>query len=315
MPPKLPRSFDTPLAPFTGVISTDLASEFPAAKGRYALYIHLGCPWAHRTHIVYRLKQLESIIALSVVSIHRNGENGWKYDGTGGSDETDPVEGFRNFRELYEKADPGFAGSSSVPLIWDREKKTIVSNDSVGIIRMLFDAFDAFLPEEIREVNKPGGGLRPESLKEEIDELSNSIEMSYNWGTYKIGMVASQKDYDGCMKALFGLLGELDERLAKSKFLHGDHITETDIRFFPTTVRFDIAYYTIFRCNWKQIRYDYPNIHRWLRKLYYEVDEEFKGAFKSTTHFDIFMEGYALSAMGMDLVPWGPAVPIMTLDA
>jgi putative glutathione S-transferase len=195
-----------------------------------ALYIHLGCPWAHRTLITYKLKKLEPLVALSIVSIHRDGTNGWSYDGTSGSDATDPVEGFKNFKEIYLKADPDYKGSYSVPLLWDTKKKTIVSNDSVGIIRMLFSVFDAFLVPELREVNKPGGGLYPDNLKKEIEELGNEVESNYNWGTYKCGMAQSQEDYDQAMKLLFGTLDNLEDRLGKTKYLLGDHITETDIR-------------------------------------------------------------------------------------
>lgn len=169
-------------------------------------------------------------MALSIVSIHRDGSNGWSYDGTSGSDTVDPIEGVKNFKELYEKADPDYKGGYSVPLLWDRKKKTIVNNDSVGIIRLLFTAFDAFLAPELREVNKPGGGLLPENLRKEIDELGNAIEIDLNWGTYKCGMAQSQTDYDEAMKRLFGLLGELEVRLGGSKYLLGDHITEPDIR-------------------------------------------------------------------------------------
>ncbi|TVY33326.1 Glutathione S-transferase omega-like [Lachnellula occidentalis] len=312
--PQLTSSFTPPPSKFQGVISPDPTSEFPAEKDRYALYLHLGCPWAHRTNIVYQLKRLQPIVALSVVSIHRDGDNGWNYDGTSKSDPVDPVEGFKNFKEMYKKADSEYQSGYTVPLIWDRKKKTIVNNDSVGIMRILATAFDAFLAPELREDNKPGGGLRPDSLAKEIDELGNRIELRYNWGTYLCGMAKSQADYDASMSRLFGLLDELEKRLSGRKYLLGDHLTETDIRAFTTSVRFDMAYYTIFMCNYKMIRYDYPNLHRWLRQIYYEVDEETKGAFRSTTHFEIFMEGYAISAKRMALIPWGPAVPIMPLD-
>lgn len=191
--------------------------------------MNLGCPFAHRANIVYHLKHLQPLMELSVVSIHRDGD-GWEYDGTSGSNTNDPIEGFKNFRELYEKSDPGYKGRYTVPLLWDRKKKSIVNNSSVNIIRMMFTAFDAFLAPELREVNKPGGGLRPESLVKDIDELGDAIERDYNWGTYKCGMAQSQEDYDSAMKNLFGLLAEMDGRLGKTKYLHGDHITETDIR-------------------------------------------------------------------------------------
>ncbi|KAH6663537.1 hypothetical protein B0J14DRAFT_621568 [Halenospora varia] len=283
--PKLTSSFTPPPSKFRSLISPDPASEFPSEIGRYALYLHLGCPWAHRTNIVYHLKHLQPIVALSVVSIHRDGTNGWSYDGTSGSDTTDLVEGFKNFKELYEKADPEYKGGYSVQVLWDQKKKTIVNNDS-------------FLTPKLREVNKPGGGLRPEGLKSEIDELGGTIEADFNWGTYKCGIAQSQADYDEAMKRLFGRLDELEKRLGDSKYLLGDHITEPDIRLFTTA---------------KQIRFDYPNLHRWLRQLYYEVEEEARGAFKSTTRFEIVR--YAISAMRMKLVPWGPAVAIMPLEA
>ncbi|EPE31180.1 Glutathione S-transferase (GST), C-terminal [Glarea lozoyensis ATCC 20868] len=315
IPPKLTSSFTPPVSRFQSQISPDPSAEFCSEIGRYALYIHLGCPWAHRTNIVYRLKQLQEIVDLSVVSIHRGGTNGWTYDSTGGSETIDHVEGFHNFREMYEKADPEYEGSYSVPVLWDRKSKTIVNNDSVQIMRILSYSFDEFLAPEMREINKPAGGLRPVSLAGEIDHLGDSIESDVNWGTYKCGMAQTQEDYDLAMELLFVKFEELEGRLEDRKYLFGDHITETDIRLFPTVIRFDMAYYTIFNCNWKQIRHDYPNLHRWLRHIYYEVDCETKDAFRSTTHFEIFMEGYALSAMRMKLVPWGPAVPIMPLDA
>jgi len=218
-------------------------------------------------------------------------------------------------KELYLKADPETKEYPSIPLIWDRKKKTIVNNDSEQIVKILSSAFDAFLSPELREINKPGGGLRPENLTKQIDKLNAEIDLEISWGTYKCGFAATQADYNESMKRLFGKLDEMDERLGHCKYLHGNHITESDILLFTTCVRFDMAYYTILNCDLKQIRYDYPNIHRWLRELYYEVDEEAKGAFKSTTHFEIFMEGYALSAMRLKIVPWGPAIPIMPLDA
>lgn len=128
------------------------------------------------------------------------------------------------------KADPKFEGDYNAPLIWDRKTKKIVNNDSADIIRMFFTAFDAFLAPELREVNKPGGGLCPEHLKSEIEELNHEIEMDYCWGTYKCGMAQSQKDYNQSMKTLFQRLDVLEERLGRSKYLLGDHITEPDIR-------------------------------------------------------------------------------------
>jgi putative glutathione S-transferase len=169
-------------------------------------------------------------VAVSVVSIHRDRTSGWIFDGTSGSDPVDSIEGFKNFKEIYEKSDENYTGGYSVPVLWDTKKKTVVNNDSVGIIRILSTAFDQFLTPNLREANKSGGGLRPEALKEEIDTLGDDIESDINWGTYKCGMAQSQADYDESMKHLFGRFDKLEEKLAVNKYLLGDNITEPDIR-------------------------------------------------------------------------------------
>ncbi|TVY80398.1 Glutathionyl-hydroquinone reductase [Lachnellula suecica] len=227
--PQLPTSFAPPTPRFSSAISPDPGSEFLAEPDRYALYIHLGCPWAHRANIVYNLKRLQPLLALSVVSIHRDQSKSWTYDGSSGSDATDQVEGVKNMKELYQKADPAYTGYFSIPLIWDRKKKTIVNSDSGEIIEMLYSSFDAFLSPELREVNKPGGGLYPEVLRSQIDILSNEIHLDFNWGTYKCGFAPSPADYDASMKRLFGRLDEIEKLLGHSKFLLGNHITQPDI--------------------------------------------------------------------------------------
>jgi glutathionyl-hydroquinone reductase len=194
------------------------------------LYIHLGCPWAHRTNIVYHLKRLQPLIAFSAVSIHRDGENGLGYDGTNGSDPKDPIYGFSNLRQLCERADSNYQGGYSVPFLWDRKKETFVNNDSSEIIRMFISSFDSYLDPELREVNKLGGGLLPESLRGEIDELNSWVQDDVNWGVYKCGFAQMQEHYDDAMKHLFEKLDTLEERLGRSKYLFGNHVTEADIR-------------------------------------------------------------------------------------
>ena len=141
-----------------------------------------------------------------------------------------PCPASRTSKRCKTPANVGYSGSYSVPALWERKKKTIVSNDSVGIMRSLSTSFDEFLEPRLRVVNKPVSGLRPQGLAGEIDQLGARIEGYINWGTYKCGMAASQADYDECMKRLFGIMGEPEERLGGSKSLFGDHITETDIR-------------------------------------------------------------------------------------
>ena len=173
---------------------------------------------------------MQPIVQLIIVSIHRDGDSGWGFDGTSGSDPIDPLYGFKNFLQLYEKAKPDYKGRYSVPVLWDKKKETIVNNNSGDIARMLSSAFDAFLPEQLRDVNKPGGGLLPEDLKEHIDELNDRINDEINWGTYKCGLIAqTQEDYDAAMKSLFGRFDAFEEALGKYRYLLGDHITEPDI--------------------------------------------------------------------------------------
>ena len=179
---------------------------------------------------MYRLKRLPAVITLSAVSIHRDEESGsWCYDGSDGSDEIDPLYGFNNLLQLYEKADPSYKGSCSVPLLWDRKMETIVSNDSSDITRMLRSVFDVYLAPEFREVNKPGGGFLPGMLKMEIEELKSLIQDDVVWGTYKCGFAQTQQHYDDSMASLFERLDQLEERLSSRKYLLGDHITEADI--------------------------------------------------------------------------------------
>jgi putative glutathione S-transferase len=180
--------------------------------------LHLGCPFAHRTNIIYQLKRLESLISLSILSIHKDESGSWTFDGTGGSHAVDSVEGFKNLKELYGKASPGYTGRYASPLIWDRKKKQIVNNESADIIRIFSTAFDLLLPLEIREINRPNGGLRPNdpNLRREVDQTSRNIDDDINWGTYKCGMAGSQLDYDKAIKLLFDRLDEMEEKLSHS---------------------------------------------------------------------------------------------------
>lgn len=200
--------------------------------------------------------------------------------------------GFKLHRELYLKADPNYTQRYTVPVLWDKKKETIVSNESSEIIRMLYSAFDAFLPPNLREASKPNGGLYPEHLRKEIDEMNEWVYNTVNNGVYKVGFASTQEAYEEALYPLFASLDRLEEILAsnaregKGPYLFGQHITEADIRLYPTIVRFDAAYFTLFKCNLRMIRYEYPHLHNWLRKLYWDESEETRGAFKSSTYFD-----------------------------
>jgi len=180
---------------------------------------------------------------------------------------------------------------------------------------MLYDAFDAFLPSERRESTKGEAGLFPPHLHAEIEEMNDWVYNTVNNGVYKTGFASTQQAYEDNVFPLFKSLDRLEEHLSKSAhqpYLFGKTITEADIRLYTTLARFDVAYFTIFKCNLKMIRYEYPKLHDWLRKLYWDESEITRGAFKSTTRFEAYKVGYTRAAGGK-IVPAGPVPPILKL--
>lgn len=227
---------------------------FPAAPGRYHLYVSLACPWAHRTLIVRALKGLADAISVSVVDPHMGGE-GWVFGDSPGAT-PDPIHGAHRLYEVYLAADPRFSGRVTVPVLWDRERATIVSNESAEIIRMLNDAFGGSGPD-----------LYPEPLRAEIDAVNGRIYDRVNNGVYKAGFATEQAAYAEAFRALFDELDSLEERLGQARYLCGSALTEADIRLFTTLVRFDAVYVGHFKCNERRIA-DYPNLSHYLRDLY-----------------------------------------------
>lgn len=166
--------------------------------------------------------------------------------------------------------------------------ETIVSNESSEIIRMLYSSFDVFIPASLREKNKPNGGLLPTHLLSEIDEMNSWVYDTINNGVYKAGFAANQTAYEDAARSLFKSLDRIEDILAKSSgpYLFGADITDADIRLYPTIARFDVAYHTLFMCNLKMIRHDYPEIQKWFSRLYWDESEETRGAFRASTFFD-----------------------------
>lgn len=226
---------------------------FPAEAGRYHLYVSLACPWAHRTLIFRKLKGLEDMIGVTVVDALM-GENGWELSGGSG-----PVADAKYLYEIYTAAVPDYSGRVTVPVLWDTERKTIVSNESSEIIRMFNSAFDGLGARE--------GDYYPEPLREEIDAINASIYSNINNGVYKAGFATTQDAYDEAFAALFDCLDDVDGRLATRRYLSGDTITEADWRLFTTLVRFDPVYVGHFKCNKRRIA-DYENLSGYLRELY-----------------------------------------------
>jgi len=230
---------------------------FKAEPGRYHLYVSYACPWAHRTLIFRKLKKLENVISFSVVH-HFMGENGWtflKEDGATGDD----LYGLDYLHQIYTKADPHYSGRVTVPVLWDKQTQTIVSNESAEIIRMLNEAFD--------EWGDPSVDLYPEALRGEIDATNDLVYDNVNNGVYRAGFATTQEAYEEAFAQLFATLDKLEDRLSRQRYLVGDRLTEADWRLFTTLVRFDPVYVGHFKCNLRRIE-DYPNLSNYLRELF-----------------------------------------------
>ncbi|CAE1133444.1 glutathione S-transferase family protein [Xanthomonas euroxanthea] len=230
---------------------------FQAAPGRYHLYVSLACPWAHRTLIFRRLKGLEAMIDVSVVNWLMR-DQGWTFD-PGPGVIADPVHHAKRLYEVYLNADPQYSGRVTVPVLWDRERDTVVSNESADIIRMFNSAFDA--------VGAAEGDFYPPPLREQIDALNTRIYDTVNNGVYKAGFATTQAAYEEAVVPLFETLDWLEARLGEHRYLCGEVLTEADWRLFTTLVRFDAVYVGHFKCNLRRIA-DYPHLSGFLRELY-----------------------------------------------
>jgi putative glutathione S-transferase len=230
---------------------------FKAEPGRYHLYVSLACPWAHRTLIFRRLKQLEDIISVSVVD-PISGALGWVFSDAPGAT-LDTAEGTSRLAEIYLRTNPAYTGRVTVPVLWDKQKKTIVNNESSEIIRMLNSAFDAYTPVRT--------DYYPPALRGAIDEINKPVYENVNNGVYRTGFATSQEAYEEAFRKLFDTLDRVEDILSRRRYLVGATITEADWRLFTTIVRFDAVYYGHFKCNLRRID-DYPNLSNYLRDLY-----------------------------------------------
>ena len=230
---------------------------FKAEPGRYHLYVSYACPWAHRTLIFRKLKRLEDVISVSVVHWHM-ADKGWEFrEGPGCTPDT--VNGAQYLHEVYTTALSDYSGRVTVPILWDKERGTIVSNESAEIIRMLNGAFDAWGDASV--------DFYPEALRPEIDAVNQPVYDHVNNGVYKAGFATSQEAYDEAFDVLFATLDDLEARLSHQRYLAGDRLTEADWRLFTTLLRFDPVYVGHFKCNRQRLA-DYANLSGYLRDLY-----------------------------------------------
>jgi len=266
-----------------------------AEGGRYHLYVSYACPWAHRTLIYRKLKGLTDLIDVSAVHWHM-AESGWTFEADDDGIVGDKIGGAAKLSEVYLKAAPKMTGRVTVPILWDRETDTIVSNESSEIIRMFNAAFNG--------VGGNDQNYYPESRRSDIDVLNARIYETVNNGVYRAGFATSQSAYEAAVTALFETLDMLEERLGETRFLHGPEPLESDWRLFPTLVRFDSVYVGHFKCNLKRL-VDYPNLWGYARDLYLWT------GIAETTNFDHIKRHYYSSHERVNptrIVPVGPLI-------
>jgi len=229
---------------------------FKAESGRYHLFVSYNCPWAHRTIIFRKLKKLENIISMSLADKPKTA--GWAYS-EAIDDFTPCDDGVFRLYQVYQAADPHYTGKITVPTLWDRERRTIVNNESSEIIRMFNVSFAAHTHVTY--------DFYPEDLHDEIDRINDFVYSHFNNGVYRAGFARSQEAYNDAVKKVFVCLDQMEQWLAERRYLAGTRITEADWRAFPTLLRFDPVYNGHFKCNLKRVQ-DYPNCVNYLRELY-----------------------------------------------
>ena len=277
-------------------VTADGRAGWPAAAGRYHLYVSLACPWAHRTVIVRKLKGLEAAIGMTVVDPIRD-DRGWRFGAAPG--ERDPINGWTYLAEAYRATDPQYHGRITVPTLWDTQTRRIVSNNDDHIMRMFETEFDAFAQSTDLD-------FYPLALRAEIDALNETIYQTVNNGVYQAGFATEQAPYEKAARAIFATLDTLESRLADRRYLFGRSPIETDWRLFVTLIRFDAVYVGHFKCNLRRI-VDYPNLWGYLRDLYQFRDVA------STVNFDHIKRHYYMTHGDINptgIVPIGPELDL-----
>ena len=272
----------------------DEEGQYKQEKGRYHLYLSYACPWAHRTLIVRELKELDAVVSVSFVNPIRD-DKGWCFESEN-NQYIDPLNGFSYLMEAYKIMDSKYDMRVTVPVLWDKQTKQIVNNESSDIIIMLNSKFNQYTDSKLN--------LYPEELKIEIDELNQYIYSNINNGVYKCGFAANQEVYEGEVANLFNALDKIELRLAGRTYLVGDRLSLADIRLFVTLIRFDAVYFNHFKTNRQHI-YEYTNLWNFV-KLLYNNDQ-----IKPTVKFDEIKDHYFKTHPSINpsgIVPVGPNI-------
>lgn len=265
---------------------------FKAEENRYHLYVSHACPWAHRTLIFRKLKALDDIISVSVVHPHM-GKKGWRFEDYPGAT-GDTLYNHEFMHQLYTQAEPHYSGIVTVPVLWDKQRETIVNNESSEIIRMLNSSFNQWTDNHY--------DYYPAALREQIDQINKRIYNNINNGVYRTGFAATQKAYEKNYSRLFDALDYIEELLGKQQYLTGTQITEADWRLFTTLIRFDAVYVGHFKCNKRRIK-DYSNLYNFMLELY-----QWPGI-AETVNFEHIKQHYYYSHTEINptqIVPKGP---------
>lgn len=280
-------------AGFRNWIKNETNAEFVPEIDRYHLYVSLACPWAHRTLIFRKLKNLEPYVSVSVVSPDMLNK-GWEFESP------EPLFGFMQLHQLYTQAKPDYTGRVTVPVLWDKKTQTIVSNESSEIIRMFNNAFD--------ELTGNQTDYFPKMLQQDIEKWNDFIYPNINNGVYRCGFATTQSAYEEAYNSLFDALDKVDAHLAEHRYLVGDKPTEADWRLFTTLVRFDAVYVGHFKCNKKRIA-DYKHIQGYLKELY-QID-----GIAETTDLYHIKRHYYYSHAGINptqIIPSGPELDLLS---
>jgi putative glutathione S-transferase len=287
--PNARGAFERPKTHFRSWVgSGDLTVE----PGRYHLYVSYACPWAQRTLITRSLRGLSDAIGVTVVD-PKMSDDGWSF---GGGGEHDPLSEAKYLRDIYLRAASRYTGRVSVPVLWDKKTNTIVNNESRDVMRMLDTVFDPLARNPM--------SLAPPELRGEVDATLDAIYEPYNNGVYRAGFAMSQRSYEEACRDVFDTLDRYEKVLARQRFLCGDVLTEADVAFFTTSLRFDLVYYSHFKCNLHRLQ-DYPNVWGFVRDLYQMP------AVKETCRLDHIKVHYYWSQTTVNpsrIVPLGPTI-------